>query len=423
MVLLQAAVDRQRAGEPAKPDTVKTLPRRLLESFGIVSQLARKRRGRYIENVDDYVAELRTAGRDAKYVRNVTMYLKAVGAACGWQRLTDIERDAFVAYLEKRKADGAAPRTIKNIIATVTAFCLWAVDAKRLDANPIGRVMRVDQAGDRRRVRRAFTPDEVSRLLSAASPRALVYRAALGTGLRLRELKRLQWRDVRIDDTARPSLTLRAEATKSKRADTIPLQPGLAACLRAARPAGFAPTDPVFKRVPSFDTWKRDLDRAGISYRGDDGRIVGFHSLRVTFCSELERAGVSPRTIMELMRHRDYKLTAGTYTDVRVIDTYGAVARLPEYDGSVEAAQGAARKTGTDDAPVQPVGPQDQIRDQKPVRIVQNHSVRCNIDGVPGDEKALENKAKTRVSQGSKKPPRVGLEPTTLRLTAGCSTN
>jgi len=155
-----------------------------------------------------------------------------------------------------------------------------------------------------------------------------------------------------ILDTDRPHLALRAEATKAKRAGTVPLLPTLADRLRAARPVGFSPSDPVFKAVPTFGTWRRDLERAGIEYRAEDGSIAGFHSLRVTLASELERVRVSPRTIREIMRHRDYRLTATVYTDPRVIDTFGAVARLPNYDDDPETDARATRRTGTDDAPI-----------------------------------------------------------------------
>ena len=34
---------------------------------------------------------------------------------------------------------------------------------------------------------------------------------------------------------------------------------------------------------------------------------------------------------MELTRHRDYRLTATAYTDMRLIDTFGAAAGLPDW--------------------------------------------------------------------------------------------
>ena len=57
-VLLQAAVDRKNGGEPPDADAMKKLPRRLLESFGLVSELSAKRRGTFLANVEDYEREL-----------------------------------------------------------------------------------------------------------------------------------------------------------------------------------------------------------------------------------------------------------------------------------------------------------------------------------------------------------------------------
>ncbi|MFO0839905.1 MAG: tyrosine-type recombinase/integrase [Phycisphaerae bacterium] len=409
-LLLQSAVDRARSGEPPKPETLKALPPRLLQSFALLpSQTAQRRRGSFADNVGDYIRELETAGRDAKYIRNAKHCLTAVAEACKWNSLRDISRDALMEHLAKRRADNAAPRTVKNIVATVTAFVLWAIEAKRLDANPLGRIRAIDDKSDRRRQRRALTPDEVGRLLKVAGPRELVYRVALGTGLRLRELRRLQWRDVRIDTTTRPRLELRAEATKSRRADTLPLSLDLAARLRAARPVNVAPAATVFRTVTRSPTWIRDVDRAGIEHHDGEVLTVGFHSLRVTFASELERAGVSPRTIAELMRHRDYKLTATVYTDLAVIDTHGAIGRLPTY--GEPAGPETARRTGSDDVPVS-TDRLDQIHDQIAGVSVQNRSIRCATDGRSECSERLENKGFSRDSKSRKILGAVGFEPT-----------
>ncbi len=391
--LLQAAVDRAASGEPPRADVLKELPRRLLASFGLVSELAEKRRAKYLVNVDDYVRELRTSGRDGKYVANAERYLKSIGAALKWRLLTDISRDSILKHAKTRRDGGAAARTVKNELSTVRAFVAWAVAARRLDSDPLVNLPRFDLIGDKRRQRRAFTRDELNRLLAIAGPRELLYRLAVGTGLRRRELQRLQWRDVLIDDVDRPCIALRAEVTKSKRADVVPLHHDLRARLLAARPADFTPTMPVFKRVCAWDTWCVDLDRAGLKYVGDDGKMLGFHSLRTTFATELERAGASPRTIMQLMRHTDYRLTASTYTDVRVLDTFGAVEKIRLFDPT-EPASIPAAKTGTDDRPVEAVAARDQGRDQKP-RVLR----RCTAQ--IGASKAT--------AEGAEKPTKIGV--------------
>ncbi|MCG8407983.1 MAG: tyrosine-type recombinase/integrase [Phycisphaerales bacterium] len=172
----------------------------------------------------------------------------------------------------------------------------------------------------------------------------------------------------------------------------MPLSDSLAARLRAVRPADHSPTDGVFRSVPTFDTWCRDLKRAQIDYKADDDTLAGFHSLRVTFISELERAGVSPRTIMELARHRDYRLTASVYTDVRVIDTFGAVGRLPDYEHEPDAQ--TARRTGTDDRVMNSADQQDQIRDQKVCRNVQFHAFSHNSDDAADARRVKPSDAK-----------------------------
>ena len=67
-----------------------------------------------------------------------------------------------------------------------------------------------------------------------------------------------------------------------------------------------------------------DLGRAGVEYKTDDGAIAGFHSLRVTYVTELQKAGLPARVVMELARHTDYRLTASVYTDMTMLDTFGA---------------------------------------------------------------------------------------------------
>ena len=46
-----------------------------------------------------------------------------------------------------------------------------------------------------------------------------------------------------------------------------------------------------------------------LCYRNDDGLYADFHSLRHLFRDSLARAGVSPKTTQELVRHSDIRLT------------------------------------------------------------------------------------------------------------------
>ena len=104
----------------------------------------------------------------------------------------------------------------------------------------------------------------------------------------------------------------------------------------------------VFPRVPKFETWVAALKAAGIEYKAADNSILGFHSLRVTYITNLQKAGLSVSTVMELARHTDYRITKESYTDPRMLDMFGAVAALPTYEDP-KTAEALGLRSGTDD--------------------------------------------------------------------------
>ena len=72
--------------------------------------------------------------------------------------------------------------------------------------------------------------------MNVAGDRRTVYLTAMLTGLRRSELKDLRWSDINLESEV-PHIALRAEATKSRRADTIQIPPELVEVLEAIRPA------------------------------------------------------------------------------------------------------------------------------------------------------------------------------------------
>jgi hypothetical protein len=80
--------------------------------------------------------------------------------------------------------------------------------------------------------------------------------------------------------------------------------------------------------MPQF---RVDLESAGIPYIDAKGEYADFHSLRKTFGTMLTLAGVGQRTVMELMRHSDMRLTAKTYTDANMLPVSDAVAMLSTF--------------------------------------------------------------------------------------------
>ena len=234
---------------------------------------------------------------------------------------------------------------------------------KRLLVNPFEGMRRRDSKQDRRRVARAMTEDELTRLLDAAlrrpledamtirtgprkgeiaahvsderkvslrqlgRERALVYKTLLLTGLRADELRTLAIADISFGDV--PFIKLRHSNEKSRKGSTLALRSDLAAeLLEWTR--GRARSETVFN-VPDgiLRIMNRDLVAAGISKTDADGCVIHIHALRHSFGTHLSRAGVSPRVAQAAMRHSDISLTMNTYTDARLLDTAAAVEALP----------------------------------------------------------------------------------------------
>jgi integrase len=228
----------------------------------------------------------------------------------------------LVTVLEEKKL---APKTIKNIVATLSALFNFAKGPQRrwATANPCEGV---ELPGVPARTEiRYLTLDEIDALVAHARPgifRAIdraMYRTAAMTGLRQGELLALRWRDV---DWLAARIRVRQNyvlgefgAPKSKRSTrSVPMADEVAGEL-----------DRLFK----LSRWQGDDDLvfahpvngAPISKRGVLKRLrkaLGaasldtshrFHDLRHTFGTRMAAAAVPLRTLQEWMGHRDLATT------------------------------------------------------------------------------------------------------------------
>lgn len=327
-----------------------------------------------VEHLEDYLEDRNRRGLTAEATLHLARQVRRAVAFCGWTTLRSIESDGMMKFLGSLKEQGFAPSTINMYLQNTNVFLLWCIQHRRMAENPIKHVQKTATTGSVR-VRRALTENEVRRLLEATgaakaryntSPteRQLIYLMAVTTGLRKSELTRLEWRDIVLDGP-RPRLNLRAETTKSRRADTLPLRPDVAAELSAHRASSADERSRVFSHAPQTKTFQTDRERAGIPRLDEAGRHVDFHCLRYTFGTMLAKNGVHPRVAMKLMRHADVNLTMKLYTDPTLLDPDGAVGRLPCYtqpdDGQEQRAEPAEslmlRPTGTDDEHRTPAEP------------------------------------------------------------------
>jgi Phage integrase family len=200
---------------------------------------------------------------------------------------------------------------------------------ERIARNPLQHVQKVQSNGKQVRPRRAFTDDEMKRLLGVAGTRKVVYLAAVYTGLRRSEMAALERRDLHVEGE-KPFINVRASTTKNHQQAVIALHPELLAALRSHVACLPADELKIFVGVmPTMVRFKADLKAAGIEFINATGHRADFHSLRHTLATNLARAGTAPRVAMEIMRHSDMRLTSKTYTDAGLLPVADAVLKLP----------------------------------------------------------------------------------------------
>jgi integrase len=319
----------------------------------------------------EYLADLvrRGSPEGGSHRRDVGKQLAKAGRACGWKNLTDATAQGFTAFLDDLRDKGRAPRTLNKYHQCVSAFLRWCKAPPRrwLAANPLDGLTRAKGGRQaRRRLRRAYAPDELARLLAAAPDRRrVVYEVAAYSGLRREELRRLRKRD--CDPTGpRPRWHLRPEVSKNGLPWNLPMLPECAAVPRPLWEALPSPDSLVFGAargeakgrrgrprpdagpgVPKIGSLYDDLQRAGIERVDARGRHADFHSLRYTFCKAVGTA-LPIQKVKLLMRHLTLGMTADLYADLEMEDVAQEVWDLPPlFKPAAPAVNGRQEGHGT----------------------------------------------------------------------------
>ena len=312
------------------------------------------------EHLQDFLGDLRAKGRARDYISHVSRYNKTLIADCGWIYPQDATADSFG---EWRKTQFKAQKTLNEYLTGVKGFFTWLVAQGRIPANPLLAVGKGEARGRQVRPRRAYNDSELAALLAVAGEQRIVYLTAVLTGIRHGELRELCWGDFNLNGE-KPSVTVRASVSKNHRQACLPLHPELVAALPEYRPANAQAGDLVFKgRVPRSELFNGHLKAANITKTDTQGRVVDFHSLRHTFCTNLHCAGVSQREAMELMRHNDPRLTASTYTDTSLLSLRDAVKKL-----TISPSQLASQILGAEGhLQSRPVAHSGKVKDDKTI--------------------------------------------------------
>lgn len=223
----------------------------------------------------------------------------------------------------------ASQGTKNHYLVTLKAFCGFLTDREFFPKNPVRGVRKASTKTDLRRQRRTLTAEEFARLVNAAQAgppimtvtgrdRAMLYILAAWTGLRRRELSSLTLRSFTLDG-AEPCLRLKANWSKRRREDVVPLHPAVAEAVKdwlqsrgvvAMHENVFPLTTAGGGLRNTAEMMKRDLAAAGLPYRDDDGLFADFHANRAAFITNLIESGVHIFRAQRLARHSDPKTTA-----------------------------------------------------------------------------------------------------------------
>ena len=339
---------------------------------GLVDPKEKARRQAGLRAVADHCADYRldllAKGDTAKHARHSANSARKLLDAAGVESIADIAPDRIRAALGRMRAANKSARTCNHALGAVKSLATWLLHANRIDEVPrgLGALKPYNEKEDRRVVRRALNVAEIARLLAATElgppvklsrrgyryperwisgpERAALYRLAMGTGFRAKEIRTLTPERFALGGDE-PSITVLACYSKNGREAIQPITRELAAAFRPfleGKPAG----EPVLD-VPArtAQLLRVDLKAAGIAAVDATGRIVDFHALRHAYITHLSMSGVNPKVVQALARHSTITLTLDRYTHAEAPDLRAALDRGDDPKG------GEGKLDGGDPAP------------------------------------------------------------------------
>ncbi len=363
------------AGERLDPDLARWIERtdtdirRKLTEWGILSQRATASSRPLSAHLAEWEAALLAKGNTAKSVQLVKRRAQRVFDGCGFALWVDIMPSRVERCLQQlRDGDGDKPgvgrQTSNWYLQAAKQFCAWAVGDLRFAESPLRGLKPLNARPDRRRDRRALAPDELLRLIAAAedgpewrgmrgSERALLYRFAAETGLRVSEIASLKRVNFDLEGNE-PAVIVEAAYSKHRRRDVQPLRLDLAGVLRDHL-AGKTADARAFDLPNRFNenaakmlradleaartAWREEAEAADeqdernrsdfLAYVDHAGQYADFHALRHSFISNLARAGVHPKTAQSLARHSTITLTMDRYSHCLRSEERAALDSLP----------------------------------------------------------------------------------------------
>jgi integrase/recombinase XerD len=334
------------------------------KAAGIDDPFEKHRKRRLKEHLADFVADLRNRAATPDYVNTTEQRVTAILEGCKFERIDQVSASRVQEFLAGLRKRGKSVASSNHYLRAIKMFTRWLVRDHRMSEDRLAYISALNVDVDRRRTRRPLTTEEFTRLIEAVETRpklrhlsgpdrAILYIIGAYTGYRRNEIGSVTKQSFNFDSDP-PTLTVQAGYSKHRRTDVLPLRKDFAERIRkwiAGKPK-VRLNEPLLRvtNKRTADMLEEDLaaarekwmeearDKAErqrreqssfLAVTNELGHVVDFHSLRMTFITNLTRSGVAPKTAQMLARHSDINLTMNTYTMLGVMDQAAAVEALP----------------------------------------------------------------------------------------------
>ncbi len=257
----------------------------------------------------------------ARNIRSVRAYLSSEGI----RTVSAITTPSIQEWIIRLAGRGLKPHTLRNYLSSLSRFCSYLVSAGVTSTNPCRGVTMPPKSKDPPRYLSALDYD---RALVLARKHGIYCEVcvALKTGLRMTELRLLEWRDVDFD-----AKKLMVRRTKDRGYRVVPLHSEALAALwdqhkvsgnrplvvsgGRRRKDGKSGEGPWTLNQPRGERWwlqaliplQEKISPFQSIAPGSVGR--GWHLLRHTFASRAVQAGVPIFTVSNWLGHKDVKTT------------------------------------------------------------------------------------------------------------------
>jgi len=174
--------------------------------------------------IPEYKTAKRRIGLSEAYFKDLDYRLGAFEKTFGSRLVVEITTAQLDDWLGSL---GLAGQSINNYRAVLRAFFQYAVKRDYIPQNPVARI---DKVKIKDKPPAIFTPDQLAKLLNAATEDTLpVLAIGAFAGLRMAEILRLDWAEV---DLVRGFIEVKADKSKTARRRLVTIHPNLGEWLR-----------------------------------------------------------------------------------------------------------------------------------------------------------------------------------------------